>query len=389
MTDVVKKEFKTIELSEGFKFSGRVDSKEDLRRILLESIKHKTSNIFIQPRRPILFMINGKLQALSHDHITFQDMEGLCIWASNQDGAMSTINGGGNINCRLEVMIPSDEQLKAPKRLGFRVNISSITEAGTITAQIVIRPIPENPPPLSKIGFSETIVNAMCQKNGISIIAGETGVGKTTTFASIISYILQNDTPIKGNIIEHAEPIEYTYSSIFSEHSIIVQSSIPENFSSFAAANAEAMRRKPALILIGELREESSIQAAVEASKTGHPVFATVHALDPTMVVSRLITRFPPEQHSAAINDICAALRVIVSQTLVPSVSGLLVAARSWIALTKEHRARLSLLNKVEDVTRAMSEIMDADGHTYEDEAKRLLQEGTINEEVALSIRRL
>ncbi|QTP13319.1 ATPase, T2SS/T4P/T4SS family [Serratia symbiotica] len=389
MTLMPQKKIANVQVSEGFVFNGRFNHKEDLKKILLESVRQNASDIMIQPRLPVIFRINGKLKALSDVAITYQDMESLCVWVSRTDAAMSLINSGSPINCRQEVHVPSEHAHEAPQRLGFRVNISSITDGGNITAQIVIRPIPQTPPLISAIDLDKSIVEAMCQKNGISIVAGETGVGKTTTFASIVRYILENNTPIKGNIIEHAEPIEYTYESIISDHSIVAQSSIPENFSTFAAANAEAMRRKPALILIGELRDESSIQGAVEASKTGHPVFATVHALDPTLVVSRLITRFPIQQHSAAINDICAALRVIVAQTLVPSVSGKLIAVRSWIIFTKEHRKQLSLLNRIEDVTRVMSELMESDGHTYSDEADRLLGEGLIDEETALSIRRL
>jgi defect-in-organelle-trafficking protein DotB len=378
-----------LKFTDAYQYTGRFNSKEEFKQALLEAVRQKASDVYIQPLTSVIQKINGRMYAMGEQKTSFTDMEQLCYWASDLDGAMTTINSGGRINARFEAIVPSDTELEAPRRHGFRVNISGITLRGKATAQIVMRPIPEEPPIFSEIGLSEDIVKQMIPKNGIVVIAGETGAGKTTTFASVERYVLENDTPIKGNIITHEEPIEYVFDSIGSEHSIIVQSSIPENFPSFAAANVEAMRRKPSLIVIGEMREEQSIQAAVEAAKTGHPVFATVHAVDCATVVSRLITRFPATHHSTAINDICTALRFIMAQTLVPSIDGKLIAARSYIALTKEHRKALSLLTRVEDVSRAMQEILDTDGHSYSKEAKRMLSLGLIDEETAITIGRI
>lgn len=378
-----------VVFTEGFKYHGRITSKDDLTDILKEALRQKASNIYIQPQKPIIFMLDNVLHALGEQFISFKDMEQLCCWSSGLEGAMSQINSGQSVNGRYEVLIKPENVVEAPLRLGFRVNISGITSGGNKSAQIVIRPISANPPLPHEVGLTKERVIDMCSPNGISIIAGATGDGKTTTFASVIRYIMEGDTAIKGSIVEHAEPIEFTYDNIVSSHSIITQSSIPENFHSFSDANIEAMRRKPALIVIGELRDEQSIQAAVEAAKTGHPVFGTVHAVDPTVVVSRLISRFPLEQHSAAINDICTALRFIMAQKLVPCLSGGLIAARSYIYLEKEHRKRLALLSRLEDVSREMEKLMDEAGHTFAQEATRLFDAGLISDEVALSIGRL
>ena len=116
--------------------------------------------------------------------------------------------------------------------------------------------------------------------HGSFLVSGATGSGKTTTFAAIIRHILENDTPIKGHILTHEEPIEYRYDKIQSSHSIIVQSQIPDHFPTFHAANREAMRRRPAMVLVGELRDLETIQSAVEIARTGHAIFATVHATD-------------------------------------------------------------------------------------------------------------
>jgi defect-in-organelle-trafficking protein DotB len=104
-------------------------------------------------------------------------------------------------------------------------------------------------------------------------MAGETGSGKSTTLSSFIRYILEEDTHIQGNIITIEEPIEFRYNEIQSRHSVISQSQVPEHFSSFALAVREAMRRKPALLLVGELRDQESFSAAIELSQTGHPYF--------------------------------------------------------------------------------------------------------------------
>ena len=140
--------------------------------------------------------------------------------------------------------------------------------------------------------------------------------------------------------------------------------------------------------MYGELRDEESIRAAVEASQTGHPVFGTVHANDVAAVIRRLISRFPQEERATAIFDIVDSVRLVMAQTLVPSTTGRRVAAREWLEFDDDIRDELLDLSDMGRVTSAIREVMKGRGWSFEKEAERLLCAGLITEETATTIRR-
>ncbi len=119
-----------------------------------------------------------------------------------------------------------------------------------------------------KISLKDRYLTMVATSLAVSLV-----LVKSTTLASNIRYVLENNTHIRGNILTHNEPIEYEYDAIESTHSIVSQSEIPNNFETFADANREAMRRRPAAVEIGELRDKETISAALELSLTGDPVF--------------------------------------------------------------------------------------------------------------------
>ncbi|MDA4806106.1 ATPase, T2SS/T4P/T4SS family, partial [Enterobacter hormaechei] len=113
---------------------------------------------------------------------------------------------------------------------------------------------------------------------GSVILSGPTGSGKTTTFAGLLRRVMEEETPIEGNIVTLEQPIEFTFDSIQSHRCVIAQSEIPTHFSSFEMGIEEAMRRVPRLIVVGEQRYSQTMAAAQEAANTGHAVYTTVHS---------------------------------------------------------------------------------------------------------------
>lgn len=360
---------------------------EQFKGVMLEALAHDASDVYIQPGLPICARINGDMMALTEGPIDENEVTSMVKWTSGRDTASTDILSGVPVNGRYELFNPTLKDARGARlRHGFRVNISPVQYFGGVGAQIVLRGIPNEPPSYNKIGLDEQLVRSCIPNDGIVYVAGATGSGKTTTFAAIIRYILENDTPIKGNLITHEEPIEFTYDSINSRHSIVLQSEIPNHFKDFYAANREAMRRKPGLILVGEMRDESTIRAGVEASLTGHPVFATVHATDVPSVMRRLISRFPSNERATAIYDLVDTARMILAQRLVKSTSGKLIAVREYLSFTDEIRRELSSLEDMGKVTSAVARIVERQGHSFRNEAKSLLAQGIISKEVAESI---
>ena len=194
-------------------------------------------------------------------------------------------------------------------------------------------------------------------------------------------YILEHDTPIKGNIITSEQPIEYTYSGITSTHSVITQSEVPKHIKQFDMANEAAMRRHPALAMIGELRDGPTIQSAVELSLTGHPVFGTVHSGTVSTVIKRLVTRFPESEQAMAIADLIETLRCIIAQQLVPRADGKgLMAVREYLKFDQPIRDELYSLTTMTLLTERIQRIVNERGLSFAHQANTLLEQGKITE---------
>ncbi|MFB6350053.1 ATPase, T2SS/T4P/T4SS family [Moraxella sp. ZJ142] len=250
---------------------------------------------------------------------------------------------------------------------------------------MVMRPLPAEPPLYSDLKIPMDFINECIVPQGMVIIAGATGEGKTTTLSSVIRYIMENDTLIKGNIITHEDPIEIPYDLIKSEHSYVTQSAIGPHIQTFDAANRAAMRRSSDLILVGELRDDESVDKAVELSLTGHPVFATTHSSNVSAIMPRLLSRFPKEMQTQKCFDILEAARLFASQKLIWRTDGTLMAVREYLPFSSSLRSYLKQYSETPSVvSRKIAGIMK-EGlfgvDSFEAQGKRFLEDGIISEE--------
>lgn len=383
--------FKRITPKTSYVDPHKFDSPAYFKALMYEIVVQKASDVFVQPGYPISATISGHLHAVTQSVLDENEVYNILKWATDRDTAQTDAMSGKATNARFEVFDPDPKALNKRGgriRYGFRVNASPIYTPGGTGVQIVLRRIPSDPPVHTEIGLPEPIIRMMTPKTGIVIVAGGTSTGKTTTFASVIRFILENETPIHGNLISHEDPIEYIYDNIISRHSIYVQSQIPTHFRSFADANEEAMRRAPRLINIGEIRDKDSIESALEAAKTGHPVFGTLHSNDVSAVISRLVTRYPESMLRTATYDICHSLRFVMAQKLVPSTSGGQVACREYLPFNRHVRDLLALTPSVEKIKTRVNELLHEYGHSFTKDANRLLAEGLITEETRADLLR-
>lgn len=361
-----------------------ITEEEDFKALIFEAVKQGCSDIFLQPLRPALILKHQNLFAITNRSITESEMTTFVFWVSGRTTATTDIAEGRSVDARYEIFDRNGEldSFNNKKRYAFRINISGILSYGITSYQIVMRLIPDMPPKISHVGLTADFVEELCTpENGMILVCGQTGSGKSTTFAAIIRYILENDTKIKGNIITAEQPIEYTYEQIRSKHSVITQSEIPSHFKTFQLANEAAMRRRPDLAMIGELRDAETIQAAVELSLTGHPVFATVHSNTVATVVKRMITRFPPELQSSAIADIIETTRLIIAQRLVPrSDEDGLIAVREYLQFTSEVKQHLTSMTDITKISFEINSLVESQKTSFKDDAEKLFKAGLINE---------
>jgi len=377
-----------IDVLTGFREPFRFEREEEMTGLLMEALAHNASDLYIQPELPICAMVEGRMVAMTDRTIDYAEIQELLKWLAGRDTAVTDIVAGKSVNAKYDLFDPAKRDARGDKvRYPFRVNASPIEHYSDTGAQLVLRAIGQDPPRWGDVGLTEDLLRLLTPRDGIIYVAGATGSGKTTTLAAVIRHCLEDDTPIKGNFITAEEPIEFSFRNVHSSHSIIVQSQVPMHFPSFYASNREAMRRKPGLMMVGELRDQESIQTAVEAAQTGHPVMGTVHATNASATLRRLISRFPQEERSTAIYDIIDSARLIMAQRLVTGVDGRRLAVREYVAFTDSVKERLADLPSMGKVTQALRAIVESEGHSFSKEADRLLAAGRITETVAESLR--
>lgn len=314
-------------------------AREDITRVLLAAIRLGASDVYLQTGRPVLAAVNGRLTALTPSWMPAHVMERIAVELTGVDSIMSKLYAGRDFDHAFH--IPDDRQQDEhaePVKHRFRLNLTPNYCEGDVGIQGVCRYIPSAPPSTADVSLENEIVAESTPAQGAVIIAGETGSGKTTTFAALIRRILEGDTPIEGNIITYEAPIEFVFEAVPSPTCTISQHEIGVHLPDFAAGVRNALRRKPGLIVVGELRDMDTIMAAVEAANTGHPLYTTTHANNVALVLRRLSLKFPADLQAQGFYDVLATTHMIVSQVLVPKVGGGRVCLREWQVITDDIR---------------------------------------------------
>jgi twitching motility protein PilT len=195
----------------------------------------------------------------------------------------------------------------------FRVNI--FQQRGTIG--IVLRVIPMRIPSIDELNLPPILKRISEEERGLVLVTGTTGSGKSTTLASMIDHI-NATTPCHVMTVE--DPIEYLHRD---NRAMINQREVLVDTPSFATALRAALRQDPDVILVGEMRDFETIETALAAAETGHLVFSTLHTLDATETINRIIAVFPPHQQRQVRLQLASVLRAAISQRLIPRADGL------------------------------------------------------------------
>ncbi len=202
--------------------------------------------------------------------------------------------------------------LSRPSVGRFRVNL--YMQRGEVS--MVIRFIKSRIPGIDELGLPAAMKDLVQAKKGLILMVGATGSGKSTSLAAMIDY---RNTVRAGHILTIEDPIEFVY-----EHkkSIISQREVGIDTHSYANALREAMREAPNVILIGEVRDQETMEAAITYADTGHLCVSTLHAVNANQALDRIINLFPPEQKNQILMDLSLNLKAILSQRLLPSKNG-------------------------------------------------------------------
>jgi twitching motility protein PilT len=257
----------------------------------------------------------------------------------------------------------------------FRVNV--FKQRGSTS--IVCRAIPFEIRSVDDLGLPPVVTNLADEQRGIILVTGTTGSGKSTTLAAMIDHINQTRP---HHIITLEDPIEYLHED---KQSIINQREVGSDTESFARAMRRVLRQDPDVILIGEMRDEETVRTALSAAETGHLVLSTVHTLDATETINRIIDFFPPRlQHQARVM-LASTLKGAIAQRLVPDVSGDgRVPASEILVVTGRVQDLIMNPEETGKITEVISEGEYYGMRTFDQALLGYVMEGKVSEEVAL-----
>jgi twitching motility protein PilT len=262
----------------------------------------KVSDLFFTPGRPPLVEINGRLEPVSGPGLkalTPDDTRRIAAeLIGNNKNAVATLRDSGS--CDVSYSLPGASR--------FRVNV--FMQRGSCA--VVMRVIPSKIPDFATLNLPEELSRIAELRNGVVLVTGPTGSGKSSTLAAIIDYINQKH---HYHILTIEDPIEFLHSH---KNCIIHQRELHSDTPNFALALRAALRQAPKVILVGEMRDKETIEIAMEAAETGHLVMSTLHTIDASKTVERIVGVFPLAEQHAMRGRLAKSFRYIISQRLIP-----------------------------------------------------------------------
>jgi twitching motility protein PilT len=258
----------------------------------------------------------------------------------------------------------------------FRVNV--FQQRGTIGA--VLRVIPFKISTIEQLLLPKVLEKIAAEQRGLILVTGTTGSGKSTTLAAMVDHINTNET---CHIMTIEDPIEFL---VRDKRSIVNQREVGVDTMSFGQALKSALRQDPDVILVGEMRDSETIETALTAAETGHLVLSTLHTLDATETISRIISAFPPHQQKQVRLQLGSVLRAVVSQRLVPRADGKgRVAAVEVLVANSRVREMVEDKDRTKEISTAIAQSYTTYGmQTFDQSLMLLFRQNVITYEEAL-----
>jgi twitching motility protein PilU len=263
--------------------------------------------------------------------------------------------------------------LALPQVARFRVNI--FQQRGSVG--MVIRRIKADPMTLAELGLPPVISDIAMSKRGLALLVGATGSGKSTTLAAMIDHRNSNEA---GHIITIEDPIEFVHRH---KQSIVSQREVGFDTQSFQSALKNTLRQAPDVILIGEIRDTETMEAAINFAETGHLCLATLHSNNANQAIERIMNFFPVERHAQIYLQLSMNLRAIISQRLIPSLDDKRVVAME-ILLDTPRIKDLIKKGDVDVLKEAMEQGVQEGCQTFDMALFNLYVDGKISLEQAL-----
>ena len=273
----------------------------DMNDLLEIVVEQHASDLHLQVGQPPTLRLSGSMTPVDGPAITPQDAENLMLSITPDAHVQNVkLNGG------------TDFGFAYLDKARFRVSV--LKSKGNYG--MVLRQIPNKMFGLREIGLPDRVKELLFRPRGLIVVTGPTGSGKSTTLASMVNYINENR---EGHIITIEDPIEYYHDH---KRSIVTQREIGVDVPSFSEAIRRALRQDPDVILVGEMRDLETIEAAISAAETGHLVFATLHTNGAAKTIDRIVDAFPANMKDMIRTQLASSIQAVISQVLVKKIGG-------------------------------------------------------------------
>ncbi|MFA5320899.1 MAG: type IV pilus twitching motility protein PilT [Candidatus Omnitrophota bacterium] len=336
----------------------------EINELLLLCIEKRASDLHITENEPPILRIDGKLYRTGLTPLNKQETKRMIYSVlSNPQKEM------------FEKDLELDFSLSLPAMDRFRVNVH--LQKNSVEA--AFRRVPLKIPTFGDLGLPPIVMELARRPNGLVLITGPTGMGKTTTLAAMID-LINNER--EAHIICIEDPIEFIHKN---KNSVIKQREVYSDTHSFANALKHALRQDPNVIVVGEMRDLETISTTLTAAETGHLVLATLHTPDAPQTIQRIIDVFPPYQQQQVRLQLSDCIQGIVSQLLLPVASGEgRVVATEVLTGTPAIR-NLVREQEIEQIPTLLQTGSQHGMHTMDKSLKSIFQQGLISLETALS----
>jgi twitching motility protein PilT len=329
----------------------------------------RISDLFFSPGKPPLVEINGKLApAGAARPLSAEEIRTIAthLIGTNQNAAQNLKEFG---SCDVSYSLPGVSR--------FRVNVFMQRS----TCAVVMRVIPSKIPDFAALNLPTELKNIVGLRNGIVLVTGPTGSGKSSTLAAIIDRINQEQS---FHILTIEDPIEFLHAH---KNCVIHQRELHSDTTSFAMALRAALRQAPKVILVGEMRDKETIEIAMEAAETGHLVLSTLHTIDASKTIERVIGAFPMAEQDGIRNRLAKSFRYIVSQRLVPKKDG--TGRIAAIEILKSTLRTREYVEKGEGDGKTLLDAMRVGGDEgmlhFDGEIEKFIRSGVVDFETGLS----
>jgi twitching motility protein PilT len=282
-------------------------------KLLQTVVKQGASDLHLTVGQPPTLRLHGHLHKLKTKVLEPEDTVALMKSIAPERAQRELAEGGG-----------SDFGFAFGDLARFRVSI--FKQKGCVG--VALRQIPNKLLTMEELGLPPVCKSLCARPRGLFLVTGPTGCGKTTTLASMINYINEN---FDHHIITVEDPIEYYHPH---KKSIVNQREVHTDVPSFAEALRRGLRQDPDVVLVGEMRDLATIEAAISAAETGHIVFGTLHTTGAQGTINRIIDVFPTNQQEQIRAQLSTSIIAVLSQTLVPKIGGGRIAAFEMMVVT-------------------------------------------------------